>query len=147
MLDSLPTGSVFKGEVEKGWVRCDKGYVLIDATTLGLGILLQPCATNISPGVKPSNPQLNRHLPAKPLQPAAPAPLVPVSDAQMQDDDLYAVLGVSPDASASTITTAYRSLARTHHSDRSGGGGVGGGSGSERWQAIQEAYETLSNPQ
>jgi curved DNA-binding protein CbpA len=34
--------------------------------------------------------------------------------------DLYAVLGVSPDANAATIRSAYRHLARRHHPDAGG---------------------------
>lgn len=53
--------------------------------------------------------------------------------------DYYELLGVGPGASTSEIKSAYRSLAKVMHPD------AGGTSGTFR--ALQEAYETLSDPE
>jgi curved DNA-binding protein len=52
--------------------------------------------------------------------------------------DYFNTLGVAPDASDEDIKRAYKRLAMKHHPDR-------GGDQSE-FQAIQEAYSTLSDP-
>ena len=54
--------------------------------------------------------------------------------------DYYRVLGVPRDATLERIKRAYKRLARQWHPD------FGGGS-PERFQALQDAYETLSNPE
>lgn len=56
--------------------------------------------------------------------------------------DFYAVLGVSPVASADEIRQAYYHLARQHHPDA----GVSG-MDSERFKIIAEAYRVLGTPQ
>lgn len=53
--------------------------------------------------------------------------------------DYYNILGVSKDASANDIKKKYRQLARENHPDKGGN--------KEHFQKIQEAYETLSDPQ
>ena len=53
--------------------------------------------------------------------------------------DYYETLGVSKDASAAEIKKAYKRLASKHHPDKGGD--------AEEFKKIQEAYETLSNPQ
>ncbi|MBH37458.1 molecular chaperone DnaJ [bacterium] len=56
--------------------------------------------------------------------------------------DLYATLGVSKDASASEIKSAYRKIARQYHPD------VNKESGAEaKFKNIQKAYAILSDPQ
>ena len=55
--------------------------------------------------------------------------------------DFYKVLGVSKDATDAEITKAYRKLARKYHPDLSKEPNA-----QERMQAINIAYETLSNP-
>ncbi|HCU36732.1 MAG TPA: molecular chaperone DnaJ, partial [Armatimonadetes bacterium] len=57
--------------------------------------------------------------------------------------DYYEVLGVSRDASASEIKTAYRQLARKYHPDVNGGSAEA----TERFKKISEAYAVLSDPQ
>lgn len=52
--------------------------------------------------------------------------------------DYYEVLGVATDASAPDIKKAYRRLASQHHPDRGGD--------AEKFKAVQEAYDTLSDP-
>jgi curved DNA-binding protein len=52
--------------------------------------------------------------------------------------DYYNTLGVSRDASPDEIKQAYRKLASVHHPDKGGD--------TARFQEIQQAYETLSNP-
>lgn len=52
--------------------------------------------------------------------------------------DHYSTLGVSRTASADEIKKAYRKLAAKHHPDRGGD--------TQRFQQIQEAYDTLSDP-
>jgi hypothetical protein len=51
----------------------------------------------------------------------------------------YDVLGVAPDADASTIRRAYVELARQHHPDRTGGDAA-------RMRAVNDAWATLSDP-
>lgn len=51
----------------------------------------------------------------------------------------YNILGIQPNASAEDIKKAYRSLAAKHHPDRGGD--------TAKFQEIQKAYETLSDPQ
>jgi hypothetical protein len=53
---------------------------------------------------------------------------------------LYDVLGVAPDASASTIRAAYRRAARDHHPDRAGE------QSSARMAAINDAWQVLGDP-
>jgi molecular chaperone DnaJ len=50
----------------------------------------------------------------------------------------FAILGISPEASADEIRSAYRRLAKEFHPDHYTGG-------SERFQDIQEAYAVLGN--
>lgn len=53
----------------------------------------------------------------------------------------YHILGVSPTASSEEIKKAYRSLAMRHHPDRNTHPGA-----QSRFNAIQSAYELLSDP-
>lgn len=57
------------------------------------------------------------------------------------DKDLYAVLGVSPQAGADEIKRAYRKLAMKYHPDRN----PGNPQAEERFKEIQQAYDTLSD--
>lgn len=54
----------------------------------------------------------------------------------------YYILGVSPTASGDEIKKAYRALAMRHHPDRNTQAGA-----VARFNAIQSAYELLSDPQ
>ncbi len=56
-------------------------------------------------------------------------------------ENLYHVLGVSPNATTDEIKKAYRSLAMRHHPDRNEHPGA-----ANRFNAIQKAYELLSDP-
>lgn len=53
--------------------------------------------------------------------------------------DKYTALGLAPTATAEEIRRAYRRLALEHHPDKGGNG--------ERMMEVQQAYETLSDPQ
>lgn len=57
--------------------------------------------------------------------------------------DYYDVLGVSVEASAEEIKTAFRRLAREHHPDATGGDAAS----EHRYKEISEAYAVLSDPQ
>ena len=52
--------------------------------------------------------------------------------------DYYNILGISKSASDDEIKNGYRKMARSHHPDKGGD--------KETFQRIQEAYETLSDP-
>ena len=52
----------------------------------------------------------------------------------------YILLGISQDADANTIRSAFRTLARRYHPD------AGEGSSADRFREILTAYETLNDP-
>ena len=60
----------------------------------------------------------------------------------MADDDLYAVLGVLPDAEDVVITAAYRALAQRYHPDRWAGDPT---EAHRRMSAINHAYSVLGD--
>ena len=57
-------------------------------------------------------------------------------------DDPYAVLGVSPDASASTIKSRYQALLLKIHPDRNGGQ-VGGDGDADAFHRLQLAWKAV----
>ena len=59
------------------------------------------------------------------------------------EKDFYAVLGVSPDASADQVKKAYRKLARQHHPDAN----AGDDEAERRFKEVGEAYAVLSDPE
>lgn len=61
------------------------------------------------------------------------------NEQEPQYRDLYAELGVSPDATEQELQTHYRKLALKHHPDRTNGDTC-------EFQRIQEAYSTLVDP-
>jgi len=61
--------------------------------------------------------------------------------AAIERDDLYAALGVSPNAEADAIKSAYRALARENHPDLSSKSDAG-----RVFQRLTEAYAVLSSP-
>lgn len=56
-----------------------------------------------------------------------------------EQKNYYDILEISPGASADDIKSAYRKLARKYHPD------VAGALGAEKFKAVREAYETLSD--
>lgn len=56
--------------------------------------------------------------------------------------DYYAQLGVGPDASLDLIKSSYRKKAALYHPDRNPDKDA-----AQKFRAIQEAYELLSDPQ
>jgi curved DNA-binding protein CbpA len=54
----------------------------------------------------------------------------------------YEILGVAPDATPDEIRAAYRKLAKQYHPDVNSDPDAG-----ERFIAVQQAYETLSDPE
>ena len=58
------------------------------------------------------------------------------------DRDLYALLGVAPDATTEQITAAFRALAKQLHPDRA----PVDDEADERFKALSRAYTTLTRP-
>jgi hypothetical protein len=58
-----------------------------------------------------------------------------------QDKDYYALLGVTPDATAAQIKSAYRKLAKQYHPDVNNSPDA-----AEKFREITEAYDTLTDP-
>jgi molecular chaperone DnaJ len=58
----------------------------------------------------------------------------------MAERNFYVILGIPRDASPEDVRSAYRELAKRLHPDRAGE------SGTESFQELREAYETLSDP-
>ncbi|MDR1483240.1 MAG: DnaJ domain-containing protein [Planctomycetaceae bacterium] len=58
--------------------------------------------------------------------------------------DYYKILGVSADASQDAIQSAYRKLARKYHPDMNQDDPKGS---KEKFQKVQEAYDTIGNPE
>ena len=63
-----------------------------------------------------------------------------------QERDLYALLGVPPDADAREVARAYRQRLREVHPDTRGGPSDGPDPATADLQAIQEAYAVLRDP-
>ena len=61
----------------------------------------------------------------------------------MEPKDYYQTLGIARDASAKDIKSAFRKAARKHHPDVN----PGDKSAEEKFKAINEAYEVLSDPE
>ena len=59
------------------------------------------------------------------------------------ETDLYELLGVSRDADAATLKSAYRKLAMKHHPDRN----PGDAEAEAQFKAVGAAYEVLKDPQ
>ena len=57
--------------------------------------------------------------------------------------DLYAVLGIAPDATPEVIKSAYRTLAKQYHPDL---GGAGQADATPMFIELHEAYQILSDP-
>jgi DnaJ-class molecular chaperone len=55
-------------------------------------------------------------------------------------DDYYKILGVEPNSDATQIKKAFRKLSMKHHPDKGGGS-------KKKFQQINEAYQTLSDPE
>jgi len=65
-----------------------------------------------------------------------------MTEADIQSDDYYRVLGVDRKADTRTIKKAYRKLAVKHHPDRNPNDTK---AAEERFKRIGEAYEVLSD--
>lgn len=61
--------------------------------------------------------------------------------------DYYKVLGVARDADERDIKRAYRKLVKEHHPDKAQSRGVPKEEAEKKMAAINEAYETLSDPE
>ncbi|GAA6060697.1 hypothetical protein JCM10212_005079 [Sporobolomyces blumeae] len=65
----------------------------------------------------------------------------------VQDTKLYDILGVSPDCSPGDLKKAYHKLSRVHHPDKAQQSASGEPPDHSKFQEIQGAYETLSDPE
>ena len=64
----------------------------------------------------------------------------------MPEQDYYSVLGVSKTSSAEEIQKSYRKLARKYHPDLQGEDEKDQERAKQKFQKIQQAYDTLSDP-
>eukprot|EP00929_Paragymnodinium_shiwhaense_P081220 TRINITY_DN42455_c0_g1_i1.p1 TRINITY_DN42455_c0_g1~~TRINITY_DN42455_c0_g1_i1.p1 ORF type:complete len:1097 (-),score=273.11 TRINITY_DN42455_c0_g1_i1:353-3589(-) len=71
--------------------------------------------------------------------PSSPSSKADAAGGSLDSSDLYAVLGVSSDATEKQLKTAYRMMSLKYHPDKQGGS-------VHAFQIIAKAYETLSNP-
>ena len=60
--------------------------------------------------------------------------------------DYYKILGVDRDADERDIKRAYRKLAKQYHPDKVSVQGIGKDEAEKKMAAINEAYETLADP-
>lgn len=65
----------------------------------------------------------------------------------MAEEDYYAILGVSRNATEDDIKRAYRKLARELHPDRHAGTPAAAGTNEERFKLVNRAYEALKDPE
>ncbi len=63
------------------------------------------------------------------------------ASAKAMEEDLYKVLGIRPDADLKQVRSAHRHLARKYHPD------AGATASDEKFRAVQQAYDVLSDPQ
>ena len=94
-----------------------------------------PCRT---PSIGSCPPERSRGDAARPRLRGMDA----VARAVASGDDLYALLGVEPDASADDIRHAYRTLARRHHPDM-----IPGVDRPDGFRRVAAAYEILGDEQ
>jgi len=67
----------------------------------------------------------------------------PAFSQQPPPEDLYKILGVSPQASSADIKKAYHRAALKHHPDKN----VGDSEANQRFKKVLDAFHTLSDPQ
>lgn len=114
------------------------------------GLIYRAKVLSAAEEYEPAVNQLNKASEAHPDKAHLIDPLLREAQIQLKRSktkDYYKVLGVARDADERQIRSAWRKLVQKNHPDRAQRNGATKGEAEKKMQAINEAYEVLSDPE